>query len=945
MTYLSFLEHSRDPRPSILLGSYLFLIILLDVAQTRTLWLASATVEEHTFAKVYTAATVIWAASFVLESLRKRRWLRRDVAKQSPEETCGIFELSTITWIFPLLWTGHRKILATSDLLQLDHALSAEALNKYAEDLRVSEFRGKKNALAWAFLRTLAVPLLAPVLPMIGDIALTLFQPLLLRSLLTYLSHVEEYPKNFGYGLIGAAILIFLGEPLSFTLYSYYNVRSLFMMRSVAVHAVYQKATAAKCTASDDAKAMTIMSTDVERIRFGLMTWHNLWAVPVKVGVSCWLLYRQLGASFVAPIVLMACLTLYTTIISRFIRPRQTVWMEKVETRVGKTTNIISNIKNIKISGLGPFLESSIQSMRIDELKAATKVRIRQLLVMFAGFAPGALSSVLTFAVSGNNFDVATIFTSVALLELLADPLNSLFQMIPNFVSALACIQRIQVFLEAPEQEDFRKFHPPPPQQESHPTAAPEMASVIKIVNGNYGWEADKTILKNINLSFVQGLNVVVGPVASGKSTLCKVLLGETPFSQGEVSVALGAGKTSYCDQVPVLFNATIKENIVGFNDVDEERYKQVVQATMLYPDLEILARGDQTRVGSNGITLSGGQKQRVSIARALYHLCALYIFDDILSGLDTDTAQHVFNHVFGPDGLLNQRNATVVLCTHAVHYLPKAARIVSLDSDGRVVEQGTFLELVAKGGYVHDLGIHERQDESTGTTNTPPSERATTAPAAIKSVKEAPKEEDLDEKRSAGDFGVFIHYFASVGTVLCTVFMFSGVVCGFLWSFPNVWLAWWANDGSSPPQQHSNSYYIGIFGLLKSLSLLSTVFEIGTGSIGVARISGLNLHKDAIRTVAAAPLRYFVKTDVGVLINHFSQDMTLIDSELPMALLNAVAMLWIVIGSAAVAATSSVYLLIFYPFLGVIAFYLQRFYLSTSRQLRLLDLEAKSPL
>lgn len=140
---------------------------------------------------------------------------------------------------------------------------------------------------------------------------------------------------------------------------------------------------------------------------------------------------------------------------------------------------------------------------------------------------------------------------------------------------------------------------------------------------------------------------------------------------------------------------------------------------------------------------------------------------------------------------------------------------------------------------------------------------------------------------------------------------------------------------------------------------------------------AGANLHRDALRTLIRAPLRFFTSTDTGIVTNLFSQDLNLIDTELPNSLLNTLfcvctchtpktrclkSLIFSTVellgsftkiifqvsqamGQAAVMLTSSPYMAISYPFLGILLYIVQRFYLRTSRQLRLLDLEAKSPL
>lgn len=110
-------------------------------------------------------------------------------------------------------------------------------------------------------------------------------------------------------------------------------------------------------------------------------------------------------------------------------------------------------------------------------------------------------------------------------------------------------------------------------------------------------------------------------------------------------------------------------------------------------------------------------------------------------------------------------------------------------------------------------------------------------------------------------------------------------------------------------------------------------------------KLSGASLHQKALQTVIHAPLRFFTRTDAGTVTNLFSQDMTLIDGELPVALVNLVLEVFTVIGMAGIIATSSHWLTLAFPALVAILWIIQRFYLRTSRQLRLLDLEAKSPL
>lgn len=108
---------------------------------------------------------------------------------------------------------------------------------------------------------------------------------------------------------------------------------------------------------------------------------------------------------------------------------------------------------------------------------------------------------------------------------------------------------------------------------------------------------------------------------------------------------------------------------------------------------------------------------------------------------------------------------------------------------------------------------------------------------------------------------------------------------------------------------------------------------------------SGAKLHLTTLTTVMAAPLAFFSYTDTGVTLNRFSQDIQLIDGELPNSLFNVVASALSAAGQALLIATATWYIALTFPFLLAVFYYIQKYYLRTSRQLRFMDLEAKSPL
>ncbi|KAK3996623.1 canalicular multispecific organic anion transporter 1 [Cladorrhinum sp. PSN332] len=943
MLILSYLEHSRSPRPSLFLSGYLFITILFDITQSRTLWLASTKTAESAFTKLFTTGIAFKAVLIILESQSKARWIINwDIKSHSPEETTGLYGLGAFFWLNKLFLRGYRKILDLDDLFPLDHNMAAERLHaKLGHHIEVSKFRGKKYGLAKAMFKALAAQLLLPVGPRIAMGAFQFCQPFLIETLLRYLEKSPEATsKNIGYGLIGATLLIYVGIAVSAAFYWYYQERAIYMGRGLLASAVYTKTTEAELSADDDSAPLTLMSSDVERIITGTLKIHEFWANAIEVALASWLLSRQIGTAFIGPIVVVVFCIICSTILSRLITPRQKLWMEKIQKRVGLITSVLGQMKHLKISGLTGPVEESVQDARIEELRVGA--RFRKVLVFGAtvGFMPLCLAPVITFAVASRTLDVTTIFTSMSYILLLATPLVTLFQDIPGLLVALTCFARIQAFLEKEPRVDFREERKL--QGDDKRQLGPNMQ-----IKGSFGWKNDHLAIKDIELEIPDGcLTIVVGPVASGKSTLCKVLLGDVPVQEGKLLMEQWAArKIGYCDQTPYLSNATIRENIVGFSHLNQERYDEVVEATMLGPDLDVLPQGHDTKIGSSGITLSGGQKQRVALARALYHDTAFFVFDDILSGLDADTEEQVFRRIFGPDGLLKRRNATAVLCTHSVRHLPSANHVVALGSDGKLVEQGTFQELMTKGGYVYKLDVKETDSSSSDGNSS-----VTELPALQVAPKRTPPKANpiskaADQARATGDWTVYRHYFARVDKMSIVAFFVFGATWGFCSNFATIWLKFWSEDVSSENPKHSNAYWNGLyavfqFGTLSSLFCLAMI--VLTSMI---RITGAKLHEETLSTVMNAPLKFFTTTDIGVVTNLFSQDMTLIDGQLPMSLLNLAPYVFECIGMAAVIATASPYLAITYPFLAVILYGLQKFYLQTSRQVRLLDLEAKSPL
>jgi ATP-binding cassette subfamily B protein len=206
------------------------------------------------------------------------------------------------------------------------------------------------------------------------------------------------------------------------------------------------------------------------------------------------------------------------------------------------------------------------------------------------------------------------------------------------------------------------------------------------------------------------GTLAIVGPTGSGKTTLVDAILRMQDVAPGALRVggedvtALPLERlrtlTGYAPQDAFLFSATVAENI-GFGrrgPADAERVRWAAEAAGLGPDIAVLPEGYETLVGERGITLSGGQRQRVALARALAADPRILILDDSLSSVDAQTEREILTRL---RPILAGR--TSVLVSHRVAAVKDADRILVLDG-GRVAEQGTHDELLARGGLYASL-------------------------------------------------------------------------------------------------------------------------------------------------------------------------------------------------------------------------------------------------
>ncbi|KAH6996315.1 P-loop containing nucleoside triphosphate hydrolase protein [Ilyonectria sp. MPI-CAGE-AT-0026] len=963
---LSYAEHVKSPRPSSLLNAFLLVSLLLDAALLRTLWLLPSSIMSASIPAVFTAACSLKAALLVLEAWDKSSYLVAGAGPYAPEVTAGLYARAVFAWVTPLLQTGFRRLLKPADLFSLDEDMGAAGLvgSFWWHWTKASSTR--KHRLIRCCIITLRWSLVAVVLPRLALLAFTICQPLALNRFLIFLDDSSQ-PATVGYGLVAAYGLIYFGIAVTQALYWHRNGRSVTMLRGVLVSAIFSKATETSITATDDSAAVTLMSSDVEVIVRAIKEIHEFWANVIQIAIATWLLSIQIGYAASGPIIVSVVALLGTVGVAPLAKKYQIAWLAKTQKRVGITSAMIGHIKSIKMSGLAQKLSETIASLRVEEIETAKPFRVVGSITSSMAQVPLLLSPVVAFGLfqgvaanSNQTLDATRMFSALSLIILLAQPLFWMFEVVLDMSAALGAFERIEKFLVQNSRQEYRQVCPQAASEmpREHDLEAVELQVLrnhtptsmvsnisedfaIDIREANFAWSEEREVLQDITFTIERSQFVLlIGPVASGKSTLLKGMLGEVPNTTGRISLA--SERLSWCDQTPWLLNKSIRENIIGYSHFDPSLYDLVVKSCDLERDFKQLSEGDMTMVGSKGLALSGGQKQRVALARAVYSRPKIALFDDVFSGLDNHTAQRVFKNIFLEDGLLRKFGTTIILATQSVSFLSSADLILSLDGNGKLSEQGTFDHLRNSGGYMQTLVKDTPSSQSIGFEDSvDPVEHADST--TVKSKTKPVKEQEPDERRQLGDRTVYRYYFGSIGYTFLGTLITLEIVWAFLESFPTVWLKFWT-DANSDGKYQRTGYYLGIYAMLQVMAVVWFALLIWFVLVIIAAKSGISLHHRLLWTVMKAPLSLFTTTDIGSITTRFSQDVGMVDRHLPLGLVVTLASFFGVIAKAGLLAASSYYVAITFPFLFAVYFYLQRGYLRTSRQLRLLDLEEKAP-
>jgi ATP-binding cassette subfamily B protein len=236
----------------------------------------------------------------------------------------------------------------------------------------------------------------------------------------------------------------------------------------------------------------------------------------------------------------------------------------------------------------------------------------------------------------------------------------------------------------------------------------------ILFTNASFQYHLGSDVLNDFNLEVMPGERVgLVGHSGAGKSTISRLLLRANDVTSGTITIDGQNIRSitqddlhnviSYVPQEPVLFHRPIKENIAyGRPEATDEEIIEVAKKAHAHEFIQNLPKGYDTLVGERGVKLSGGERQRVAIARAMLKDAPILILDEATSSLDSVSESYI-QDAFGE----LMKGKTTLVIAHRLSTIQKMDRIIVLDK-GKIAEEGTHKELLAKGGIYADLWEHQ---------------------------------------------------------------------------------------------------------------------------------------------------------------------------------------------------------------------------------------------
>lgn len=683
----------------------------------------------------------------------------------------------------------------------------------------------------------------------------------------------------------------------------------------------------------------------------------------------------------------------------------QTGLMKARDQKMVVVTEALQGIRQIKFSAFESQWQANIGKKRAEELAMQWKAfAVNTVLIGIWILGPVCLSAVSlsVFAVLNGDLSPSIAFTTITVFAQIEMAMAVIPELTSDGLEAWVSLKRIGEYLTAPEKEDFAL----PSDEVSFEDAwlawssdsQGDVSDRFLLRNVNLRFPAKQ--LSVISGKTGSGKSLLLAAILGEVDKLSGIVRVPRAPEQRYDHKANRANwiidsAIAFVAQIPWIENATIKDNILFGLPFDKYRYNRVLSSCALTKDLDMLPDGELTDIGANGINLSGGQRWRVTFARALYSRAGILVLDDIFSAVDAHVGRQLFEEALTGD---LGRGRTRILVTHHVGLcLPKTNYAVLLG--GGTVEHAGPVEGLQQAGVLGRVLKEEQEMESVQAKN---DEAVVEALAKIgdddatlqkilstvteRSVKTDDSEIDTkgkgqpkmfteEERRERGSvkFGIWKEYLSTSGgwwfwpPIIIFFSFYQLLVLGRSW-----WISLWTRSyqsesiilqqkayygyfnsaltgsGGAITQQREVdgdlSFYLGIYvgiSVLICVCGTSRYYFVFMASLKASR----RLFDKLTFSVLRAPLRWLDTVPVGRILNRFTADFAVVDSnmgnDVGFMLYQVTQLIGIIIAGLFV----SPYMLLSALGLLVLCLFVALRFLSGAREVKRLESNAKSPI
>ncbi|KAI3343048.1 ABC transporter [Ustulina deusta] len=686
-------------------------------------------------------------------------------------------------------------------------------------------------------------------------------------------------------------------------------------------------------------KILNLMKSDVYEVAQRFWDFAGLITTPLQLVLSFVFLWRLLGWPCLLGLAWFILLQLLNAGCIRRLYLNEKLRRSASDVRINATSQFIEAIRPLRWYDWQYKWLDTIMKSREAELDLRIITGLWSIAISATNLSGSTLFPVFTFFaytyIAKQPLTVDIAFPALQLFTMLESSLKEIPNLVTVLLNAYVSLDRIEAFMAEPDKEESDS-------DDSMPD--------IEFRDATFMWPTNhKTVLRDINLRFTPGLSIVSGKVGAGKTALLQAILGELDRVKG--GCVLPNQMVGYCAQSPWLQNMSIRDNILFNFPYDPVRYKKVVDACALTPDLSSFSHGDLSNIGENGIGLSGGQKARVALARAIYSNSRILLLDDPLAALDHNTAESIVRKLFqGP--LVEGR--TIVLVTHRVDLCAHLAdQFVSINN-----------------GYARVLDADEISQEITIIVREPD---APSLPHDGEEVHAIDEEDDAaipdkfitDEHRASGGIVARIYWiYIKAGKLkwwISVIVLFSAFRSARIF---NAWfLKAWGEGYSSVEESTLTTWGLGdgIFDNFPSpvdnvtpwlvwyaaLGVFMTAFYTLTqcGLLLILYLAAKDLFGRVLDQVSSATFRFYDTTPVGRLMNRLTTDIGMLDGGMiaPLQDVTFWSINWIT--SMVVIASITPAFFAFALVMTLWFTYIFNLFIPTSQSLRRLEMVSLSPL